>query len=53
MLQSEGFLKVMLAANFKCKDTFELYTKMAINFSKRIGKDKYEALIIKNSGHLE
>lgn len=26
---------------------------MAINFSKKVGKDKFEAILVKNSGHLE
>lgn len=43
----------MLPALFKVTDCFELYTKMAINFSKKVGKDKFEAILVKNSGHLE
>jgi hypothetical protein len=43
----------MLPMLFKCTDCFELYTKMAINFSKKVGKDKFEAILVKNSGHLE
>ena len=43
----------MMPLLFKCKDTFELYTKMALNFTKKIGKNKFEAILVKNSGHLE
>jgi len=54
MLQSQGFLSVMMPQNFdNAKDCFDLYTKMAINLTKRIGKTKYEAILLKNSGHLE
>jgi hypothetical protein len=43
----------MMPLNFKCKDSFEVYTKMAINLKKRIGINRFEAMLVKNSGHLE
>jgi hypothetical protein len=53
MLCSEGFLKQMMPLLFSCKDCFEVYSKMGHNLAKRVGLDKFEALLIKNSGHIE
>jgi hypothetical protein len=53
MLQSEGFLGVMMPMVFEGKDTFEIYKTMAKNFRKSVGKDKFEAILVKNSGHIE
>jgi hypothetical protein len=43
----------MMPLNFKCKDSFEVFTKIAINFKKRVGINRFEAMLVKNSGHLE
>ena len=50
---SQGFLATMGPMVFKFTDTFETFSTLAKNLQKKVGKDKFEAVHINNSGHLE
>jgi len=52
-MQSNGFYSTMMPQMFKIKNAWDIYTKFVVNTCNRVGKDKVEGVIIKDSSHFD